>query len=311
MSTEEADRIAKGAERARRRSRVPLKLVLPTVAALGAGAAVAVGSIPSSTGTITGCYSTVPQFGNTVGSTVPYGSLRLIDPTNTGDVDPSENRCANFEKTVTWNQQGPPGPQGLQGQRGVQGPQGAPGPAGTSGSTALIGETAFEVAAGGATRLFLKIGPSTSKGETGGTQLNSFAFGAETPVQTSNGSGAGAGRVTLQAFQLTKKIDKLSPVLFRDEVSGKTVKTLEVDVFHAGKGGKLSRAGEVATYKLSNVLLKSIVHKGDTETIGGVFLKIQTTIGSGQNKVQTGFNPSKIGGWDVVKNQPSNIIPPG
>ncbi len=56
MGVEEAGRIARAAERMRRSSRVPLKLLLPTAAALGAGAAVAVGSIPGSGGTITGCY---------------------------------------------------------------------------------------------------------------------------------------------------------------------------------------------------------------------------------------------------------------
>ena len=126
MSLDEANRIAKAAERLRRHSRLPLKVVVPTVAALGAGAAIAVGAIPSSDGTITGCYQTAPP-GDTT-PTTPYGTLRLIDPslaTGTTEVPAEEYSCNSNEATITWNQQGPPGPTGPQGPAGPAGAQGS------------------------------------------------------------------------------------------------------------------------------------------------------------------------------------------
>ena len=57
MSQEEASRIARAAHRARR-SRAVAKVALPTAAALGAGAAVAIGSIGGTDQTITACYGT-------------------------------------------------------------------------------------------------------------------------------------------------------------------------------------------------------------------------------------------------------------
>ena len=48
MGLDERNRIGRAAERARRRSRASLKVLLPTAAALGAGAAVAIGQIHGS-----------------------------------------------------------------------------------------------------------------------------------------------------------------------------------------------------------------------------------------------------------------------
>lgn len=137
MSQEEANGIARAVERMRRSRRKGLKFALPTVAALGAGTALAVGAIPGNDGTITGCYVT-----NTAPAGQPsgriIGDLRLIDTSQsgtlpTGGPNPA-GACISGEATITWNQHGPQGPAGVP---GAQGPQGAPGPAGTS----LVGQT--------------------------------------------------------------------------------------------------------------------------------------------------------------------------
>jgi hypothetical protein len=49
----------------------------------------------------------------------------------------TRGRCKSSQTRVTWNQQGPPGPQGAQGSQGAQGPVGAQGPAGSQGSSAV------------------------------------------------------------------------------------------------------------------------------------------------------------------------------
>jgi hypothetical protein len=221
VGLEEANGIAKAAEKQRRRRmwRAPLKVVLPTAAALGAGAAVAVGAIPGSDHVITACY-------NTINSTTAYGALRVIDPSqSTADVASAVYSCDPNENTITWNQQGPTGPQGTPGTQGVQGPQGPQGPTGTPGGNgapgAILGNTTFSIEAGGSSQLFLKLdgisGPATQKAFKGAVELQSFAAGAEAPIGNVGGAstGAGAGKVTVQTFQFVKRIDSTSTVASR------------------------------------------------------------------------------------------------
>ena len=113
-----------------------MKVLLPIVAALGAGAAIAVGAIPGSGGTITACDLT-----NNSESDQPLGSVRIIDPSDTTSSDPSAYSCTSGETTITWNQQGPAGPQGPTGPTGPQGPTGATGPQGATGQAGPQGAT--------------------------------------------------------------------------------------------------------------------------------------------------------------------------
>jgi len=334
MGSEETNRIAKAAASVRRRSRSSLKIMLPTAAALGAGAAVAIGQIPSSNGTITGCYQTV---GPGSGGDYRLGTLRVIDPSDTTATDPDAYSCTpGQEQTITWNQQGPPGQQGQQGPPGQQGQQGSPGgqgppgqqgqqgpqgqqgqqgspggqgPAGSKGDTgapglngAILGDTTFSIEAAGKTRLDLKLdgvsGASTAKDAKGDIALKTFAAGAEKPVSNlgSASTGAGAGKVQVQTFEFIKSVDKTSPGLFKDLSTGHVFKTAEVVVFSAS--GK--QATEVASYKLTNVVIKNIFDKGHTEQVTGVFTSLESTIGSGQNKVNTGWNKVQNTGWDLT-----------
>src|SRR5690348_383117 len=89
-----------------------LRFALPTLAALGAGAAVAFAAIPAADGTIHACINP---------ASTPPGAVRIIDD--------ATQTCAAGETPLTWSQTGPPGP------AGPQGPQGDPGPAGDSSSS--------------------------------------------------------------------------------------------------------------------------------------------------------------------------------
>jgi type VI protein secretion system component Hcp len=302
MGVEEVGRITRAAERVRRCSRVPLKLLLPTAAALGAGAAVAVGSIPGSDGTITGCYAT----DTSVTAAEPYGALRVIDPAaaNTPGVDYPINACAVNETMITWNQQGPAGPAGpvgAAGATGATGPRGLAGGTGASGS--IIGETTFDVESGGGSRVLVKLdgvsGSVDAKGQTGDIGLDKFAFGAEGTVASAS-TGAGAGKVNVQTFEFVKQIDKTSPTLLRDELNGTVISKAQVGVFHAASKDALS---QVASYDLSHLVIKNITHKGSTETVLGVFESVSSSLGSGQNKVSTGWNQVSNSGWDLTENK--------
>jgi type VI secretion system secreted protein Hcp len=250
MSQEEANRLVRTAERLRRSRNLGLKLGLPTAAAFGAGAAFAVGAIPSTDGTITGCYITNPDGAR-------YGELRIIDPsqpaTLPGAGGPNERAvCLGDERTITWNQRGPQGP------AGPQGPQGAPGSAGAQGSNGapLIGQTTFGF--GGAGKTFLKLdgikGESLDKAHKDEIEISSFSFSA-----TSSGGGGGSGSgaatgKTISSFTITKKLDKASPALFAAAGSGKHIKLAEVSFERkAGRGQQ-----EYLVIKLDQVLVSSI-----------------------------------------------------
>jgi type VI secretion system secreted protein Hcp len=265
MSREEANRIARAVERARRSRRTALKVAIPTVAAFGAGAAIAIGAIPGGDGTITGCYITNPDGAR-------WGALRVIDPSQPATLPgtPGPNpqaACLSDEKTITWNQSGPQGPQG------VQGPAGAQGPAGRD----LIGSTSFSL--GGAGRTFLKIdgvdGESADKQHKGDIEISSFSIGANAGATHASGGGGGAGKVSFSSFTITKQIDKSSPVLFRAAATGKHF--AKVTVEFARKAGRGQQ--DYLEYKLSQVLISSFQ---------------DGTSGSGRPTEQVSFNFAKI-----------------
>lgn len=270
MSQQEANEIAREAQR-RWRGRGMLKVALPTAAALGAGAAIAVGSIPGPGGTITGCYAgtdgaTVdyaPSQGGTSPSQAiePPGALRVVDPNlpNTftiggnpaggpgGETLPNPAAvCVKEEETqITWNQQGPAGPQGPQGPAGGQGANGAGGAPGSP----LVGETDFGISgAPGAT--FLKI-DSVIKGEL---KLDSFMIGAHANIG-SQSSGAGAGKATIQSFTITKQLDASSPLFFQGEAHGTDYKEMTIS-FERKAGSKQQTYLE---YKFQDVIISSII----------------------------------------------------
>src|SRR4051812_19043098 len=97
-----------------------LRFALPTVAALGAGAAVAVAAIPSADGTIHACINP---------ASTPPGAVRIIDD--------ATQTCAAGETPLTWSQTGPTGP------AGPPGPQGDPGSASGPTDTSSAPDNSF------------------------------------------------------------------------------------------------------------------------------------------------------------------------
>ncbi len=266
MSAEEASRIAQAVQRMKRSKRV-LQIAFPTAAALGAGAAVAVGSIPGSDGTITGCYAgpngAVLAVNGDGSITEPAGALRVIDPTLTtgGDPagaappDPLASKCEpQQEKQITWNQKGPPGPQGEEGKRGQAGGQGAGGAQGAPGAP-LIGGTTFGLNGSGNT--FLKLdgieGESTTKDHKGEIAVSGFAISAQASAPAT-GSGAGAGKVSIQSFTITKTLDKSSPALFQAVATGKHIKDAVLSFSHKVSGKEQT----YLKFDFQNVLISSV-----------------------------------------------------
>lgn len=271
MSAEEASRIAQAVQRMKRSKRA-FQIALPTAAALGAGAAIAAGAIPGSDGTITGCYASKTENGVSQDVLVndaleAPGTLRVIDPslphtiTSALGAAPTPNLaavCVPEEETeITWNQKGPTGPQGATGSPGATGPQGPAGTGGAPGSPGapLIGGTTFGLNGSGNT--FLKLdgieGESTTKDHKGEIAVSGFTISAQGSAPAT-GSGAGAGKVSIQSFTITKTLDKSSPALFQVVATGKHIKDAVLSFSR-----KLS--GKEQTYlkfDFQNVLISSV-----------------------------------------------------
>lgn len=249
MSREEANRIVRAAERARRMRHAGLKLALPTAAALGAGAAFAIGAIPSGDGTITGCYVTNTDV--VPGGAARYGELRVIDPSQPPALPgggPNEQAvCLNGEQTITWSQRGPQGPSGPQGPAGSAG---APGTAGRD----LIGSTTFGFDGAGGT--FLKLdgikGEATQKDHKDWIELSSFSLGGG--AARSSGGGGGAGKATISSFTITKKLDKSSPALFQAAGTGKHIKFADIAFAKKTRG----KVRDYLVFKFDTVFVSSI-----------------------------------------------------
>ena len=305
MDREVGSRPADVHEARRRRVRTLLMVFVPTAAALVGGAAVAVGSIPSSDGTITACYVTNAE---TDFNELPLGTVRIVDPSVT-------TSCPTGETMITWNHQGQPGAQGPQGVQGPQGATGATGPAGPAGT----------VSSGASTDILMYLAPPNDLGKLNATpvpvgettqrtsnttkafELSSFTLDAMNPATIGSAtSGAGAGKVTFQNFQFTKPLDKYSAELFQDLASGTHLAQVEIVIRKPGANGM---EDPVVQYLLKTVFLTNIHVSGEsrnaTETIQGVFGAIQFVLygqtGSGAPTV------SSAGGWSQITNTPVTV----
>ena len=285
-----------------------LKVLVPTVAALGAGAAIAVAQMGGSDSTITGCVLTNPDEGDT-GAAI--GSLRVIDPTS-GSTVSGATSCTDGETTLTWNQQGvtgATGPTGPQGPAGPAGPAGAQGPVGTAPVSSADIEMVL-TPTGNLGQLNPTPAGETTQTNAAGTKafdLSSFTLDAQNSLAIGSATaGAGAGKVSFQGFSFTKPLDKYSAQLFQDLASGTRIASVEIIVRKPVGNGM---DDPIVQYLLKNVGLTNIhisgASKNATETIQGAFQSISFVL-YGQNS--NGTTPvTSTGGWSQVTNQPVTI----
>ncbi|MFL5861461.1 MAG: type VI secretion system tube protein Hcp [Solirubrobacteraceae bacterium] len=319
----------RSSETLRRMSRPPLKLVLPCVAALGAGAAVAVAQIPGSNGVITGCY--VTNVGTS--SEPPLGTLRVIDPSNTTTEDSDANSCREDEQTITWNQQGPPGaagalgargPAGAAGATGPAGPQGAAGPAGPQGASGTV-----TVQSGEGVDVFMALNPrlgltrlQPAPGDgsqniidaLGGEPhfvllpLKSFSLGAQRTVSIgSQTSGAGAGKVTFQSFKVVKALDDTSPALFLQLASGAHYNDVAIVIRRRVRDSSMPAfAYQMKLVFLTDIHITASANHGATETIQGETGSLTLSAWKQDSHGKTTLGPQTS--WSQVKNQPTASV---
>jgi type VI secretion system secreted protein Hcp len=258
------------------------KVGIPTVAALGAGSAIAVAAIPGDDGTIDGCYSQA------------NGSLRVVE---------NADECRKSETAIKWNQRGPAGPQGIPGPAGPKGDAGPAGPAGPPGNAAiLVGGEALNA---GTADAFLKLdgvpGESADAKHKGEIDLESFSFGVKQTGTIAGGGGGGAGKAEFSSFRFEKLYDAASPKLFLGAASGEHFKSAVVTFRKRG-----AEQQEFLTYKFDDVLVEHYDQGGTTEP------PLLEDVGLTFRKVEITYRPQKADGslgdpitasWDIASNK--------
>jgi type VI secretion system secreted protein Hcp len=156
---------------------------------------------------------------------------------------------------------------------------------------------------------FLKIdvapGESTDDKHKDWIEAMTWSFGETNSGTLATGGGAGAGKVTMQNFRVTKKMCKASPKLFLACARGDHIKDVSLEVCRSG--------GDKQTFlkvKLSEVIVSSFVNLGSsgstdvypTEEIVFNFGKIEISYTQMDSKTGKPMGDIKTL-WDVISNK--------
>ena len=145
-------------------------------------------------------------------------------------------------------------------------------------------------------------GPSTSK--PGAIDILSFSFGATQQAVFGVGSSGGearSGRANLQDVTIMKVVDKVSPLLFDDCVTGNYIKTVDI-VYDKPMGDDQEDYYKI---HMEDALITSIQHSGSSEnpveSISFAFSKIKISYNPEEGGALKGFIDK---GFDVLKLKP-------
>ena len=145
-------------------------------------------------------------------------------------------------------------------------------------------------------------GPSTSK--TNAIDILSFSFGATQTAVIGPGSSGGearAGRANLGDLSIMKVVDKVSPLLFDDCVTGNYLKTVDI-IYDKPMGDDQQDYYKI---HLEDALITSFQHSGSNENP-------MESISFAYSKIKVSYNPEEDGslkgfidkGFDVLKLKP-------
>jgi len=246
-------------------------VALLAAGAVGAGAAIAVASVPDSGNVIHAC---VQEIG---GVPVTQPNVRIIDPNAQPAQTCTSTPGGPSEQAISWNTTGPQGPAGPPGSVGPQGPEGQ--------TLTINGET-FTISGINRTGTVQNTTLPPLQGNPGGHAVGTLTLGSGrgavafnvlawgvSPQGTGQSSGAGGGRKSVSDLRITKVVDKASAKLFQACATGQHIKQATLVVRKAG--GK-----PYLTIKLDNVLVSSYQQSNGaggkpTESISLNFTKIE------------------------------------
>jgi type VI secretion system secreted protein Hcp len=145
-------------------------------------------------------------------------------------------------------------------------------------------------------------GPSTSKPNA--IDILSFSFGASQTAVIGVGSSGGearSGRATLNDISIMKVVDKTSPLLFDDCVTGNYLSSVDI-IYDKPMGDDQQDYYKI---HLENALITSIQHSGSNENP-------MESVSFAFSKIKVSYNPEEDGslkgfidkGFDVLKLKP-------
>ena len=116
--------------------------------------------------------------------------------------------------------------------------------------------------------------------------------------------GAGSGKVKFNEFTITKKIDEVSPKLFKALAMGTPSPNGVLKLFRAGEGKT-----PYATYTLKTVILTKVDHSGSADAVPDE--QVAMIAGSMTLEMVPQDESGKLGapekaGWDQVMNRAVN-----
>lgn len=152
---------------------------------------------------------------------------------------------------------------------------------------------------------FLKIdglnGESTRIGFEKQLEIKSFNWGATNPA-TIGAGGGGAGKVSLSPFNISKKTDAASPLLFQSCCNGTHYAKAVVTLIKSGSGSPY----DFIKYEFEKVYVESVQWSGATggddtplESVSFAFSKVSITY-TPQNPDGSKGSPV-VGAWDLTR----------
>ncbi len=150
-------------------------------------------------------------------------------------------------------------------------------------------------------------GEATRAGFEGWIELYSFSFGASNPATIGAGTtGVGGGKVSVSSFNVMKKTDATSPLLFQQCCLGKHFATAKVVLMKASGD---PNALQYLTYDFTEVYVESVQWSGSaggdespSESVSFAFGKVQINY---TPQTATGASGSPVrGSWDLTKATP-------
>lgn len=135
-------------------------------------------------------------------------------------------------------------------------------------------------------------------------EIYSFSWGASNPTTVGSGTGGlSAGKVSVSSFNIMKKTDKTSPVLFNACCNGKHFDDAIVTMNKAsGDAGQ----APFLTYTFTDVMIESIQWSGSTggddtptESVSMAFAKVE--IEYQQQDAKGAVGKPVLGSWDLQK----------
>ena len=156
--------------------------------------------------------------------------------------------------------------------------------------------------------IFLKLegipGESTDDKHPREIVLESFSWGeSNAGAHLAAGSGAGAGRVSVQDFHFTARVSKASPTLMLYCASGKHIPTGQMSESRAGE----DRSGtDFLVYKFTNVVISSVSQAGDANDrpLDAVSMAFQKVVVEYKPQKADGSLGAAVNfGWDLKANR--------